>query len=45
VLEEAGGCADTLDGRPAPLDLAPRSAACAADPKLFGPWLAYLRAP
>ena len=44
VLEEAGGCADTLDGRPAPLDLAPRSAACASDPRLFGPWLAYLRA-
>lgn len=45
VLEEAGGCADTLDGRPAPLDLAPRSAACASDPQLFGPWLAYLRSP
>lgn len=44
VLEEAGGRADTLDGRPAPLDLAPRSAACASDPKLFGPWLEYLRA-
>lgn len=44
VLEEAGGCADTLDGRPAPFDLAPRSAACASDPTLFGQWPEYLRA-
>jgi myo-inositol-1(or 4)-monophosphatase len=44
ILAEAGGHADTLDGRPAPLDLAPRSAACAADRQLFEQWLDYLRA-
>ena len=33
-----------LDGRPAQLDLVPRSAACAADLRLFEQWLDYLRA-
>lgn len=44
ILEEAGGCADTLDGIAAPLNLQPRSAICAADPHLFHQWRDYLRA-
>jgi hypothetical protein len=44
ILAEAGGHADTLDGRPAALDLVPRSALCAADCGLFEQWRAYLRA-
>lgn len=43
ILEEAGGYSDTLDGSPAPYTLSPRSAVCAADPKLFAEWVAYLR--
>ncbi|MBU0750725.1 MAG: inositol monophosphatase [Gammaproteobacteria bacterium] len=43
VLTEAGGFADTLDGMPAPLSLAPRSAVCAADSGLFQAWRDYLR--
>lgn len=35
---------DTLDGRPAPLTLTPRSALCAADPQLFWDWRTWLRA-
>ncbi|MEW6292910.1 MAG: inositol monophosphatase [Pseudomonadota bacterium] len=42
ILAEAGGHADTLDGRPAALDLVPRSAVCAADRGLFEQWLDYL---
>jgi myo-inositol-1(or 4)-monophosphatase len=44
ILEEAGGHADTLDGRPAALNLVARSAVCAADSRLFEQWLDYLRA-
>jgi myo-inositol-1(or 4)-monophosphatase len=44
ILAEAGGHADTLDGGPAPLDLMPRSAVCAADQRLFEQWRDYLRA-
>jgi myo-inositol-1(or 4)-monophosphatase len=43
ILEEAGGFSDTLDGTPALLSLAPRSAVCTADRQLFDQWLAYLR--
>jgi myo-inositol-1(or 4)-monophosphatase len=43
ILAESGGCADTLDGTPAPLTLAPRSAVCAADKGLFEAWCHYLR--
>lgn len=43
ILEEAGGYSDTLDGTPAPITLAPRSAVCAADPRLFAEWIDYLR--
>jgi len=44
MLAEAGGFADTPDGRPAPFTLTPRSAVCAADPQLFEDWRAWLRA-
>jgi myo-inositol-1(or 4)-monophosphatase len=44
ILEEAGGFADTLDGTPAPLGLAPRSAVCSAERQLFDQWQGYLRA-
>lgn len=44
ILAEAGGHADTLDGQPAPLSLAKRSAVCAADRTLFEQWCAFLRA-
>jgi myo-inositol-1(or 4)-monophosphatase len=43
ILAEAGGHADTLDGRPAALNLTPRSAVCAADRGLFEQWRDYLR--
>ena len=44
ILEEAGGHASTLDGRPAALNLVARSAVCAADSRLYEQWLDYLRA-
>lgn len=44
ILAEAGGHATTVDGQPAPLNLVPRSAVCAADQQLFEQWLAFLQA-
>lgn len=43
ILAEAGGHADTLDGRPAAPNLEKRSALCAADRGLFEQWRDYLR--
>jgi myo-inositol-1(or 4)-monophosphatase len=43
VLNEAGGCSTTLDGRPeAAFDLQPRSTAAALDAGLFAEWCAWL---